>query len=174
MSSGGRMDKKAVVHIHKGTFAIKKNSSKEVDETGAYYTEQSKSERKTPIQYTNTYMWKLERQWRWPCTWDSRRDRDVKNRLLESVGEGEGGMIWENSIETCISSCERDYCRSDAGDRALRAGALGWPWGMAWGRRWEGGSGWGTHVHPWLIHVNVWQKLLHYCEVISLQLKLID
>ena len=23
---------------------------------------------------------------------------------------------------------------------------------------WEGGSGWGTHVHQWLIHVNVWQK----------------
>ena len=22
----------------------------------------------------------------------------------------------------------------------------------------EGGSGRGTHVHPWLIHVNVWQK----------------
>ena len=22
----------------------------------------------------------------------------------------------------------------------------------------EGGSAWGTHVHPWLIHVNVWQK----------------
>ena len=21
--------------------------------------------------------------------------------------------------------------------------------------RWEGGSAWGTHVHPWLIHVNV-------------------
>ena len=30
--------------------------------------------------------------------------RDVKNRLLDSVGEGEGGMIWENSIETCILS----------------------------------------------------------------------
>ena len=37
--------------------------------------------------------------------------------------------------------------------------------------RWEGGSGWGTHVHPWLIHVNVWQKLLQYCKVISFQLK---
>ena len=35
--------------------------------------------------------------------WDSERDTDVKNRLLDSVGEGEGGMIWENSIETCIS-----------------------------------------------------------------------
>ena len=33
---------------------------------------------------------------------DSKRGTDVKNRLLDSVGEGEGGMIWENSIETCI------------------------------------------------------------------------
>ena len=33
---------------------------------------------------------------------DSKRDTDVKNRLLDSVGEGEGGMIWENSTETCI------------------------------------------------------------------------
>ena len=34
--------------------------------------------------------------------WDSKRDKDVKNRLLDSVGEGEGEMIWETSIETCI------------------------------------------------------------------------
>ena len=33
---------------------------------------------------------------------DSKSDTDVKNTLLDSVGEGEGGMIWENSIETCI------------------------------------------------------------------------
>ena len=32
----------------------------------------------------------------------SKRDADVKNRLLDYVGEGEGGMIWENSTETCI------------------------------------------------------------------------
>ena len=35
---------------------------------------------------------------------DSKRDTDVKNSLLDSVGESEGGMIWENSIETCILS----------------------------------------------------------------------
>ena len=35
---------------------------------------------------------------------DSKRDTDVKNRLLDSVGEGEGEMIWENGIETCILS----------------------------------------------------------------------
>ena len=49
-------------------------------------------------------------------------------------------------------------------------GALGRPRGIGWRGRWEGGSGWGTHVDPWLIHVNVWQKPLQYCKVISLQL----
>ena len=38
------------------------------------------------------------------------------------------------------------------------------------GREVGGGSGWETHVNPWLIHVNVWQKPLQYCKVISLQL----
>ena len=32
---------------------------------------------------------------------DSKRDTEIKNRLLDSV-EGEGGMIWENSFETGI------------------------------------------------------------------------
>ena len=32
---------------------------------------------------------------------DSKRDTDVQNSLLDSVGEGKGGMIWENGIETC-------------------------------------------------------------------------
>ena len=32
---------------------------------------------------------------------------DVQNSLLDSVGEGEGGMIWENGIETCILSCKK-------------------------------------------------------------------
>ena len=33
-----------------------------------------------------------------------KRDTDVQNRLLDSVGEGEGGMFRENSIETGILS----------------------------------------------------------------------
>ena len=36
-------------------------SSNEVGETGDYYTEWGKPERKTPIQHTNAYIWKLER-----------------------------------------------------------------------------------------------------------------
>ena len=33
---------------------------------------------------------------------DRKIDTDIKNRLLDPVGEGEGGMIWENIIETYI------------------------------------------------------------------------
>ena len=32
------------------------------------------------------------------------RDTDVHNRHLDSVGEGEGGMFWENGIEAGILS----------------------------------------------------------------------
>jgi len=42
--------------------------------------------------------------------------------------------------------------------------------------RWNGNGGGrgvqnGGHMHPWLIHVNVWQKPLQYCRVVTLQLK---
>ena len=54
--------------------------------------------------------------------------------------------------------------------QALGPGALGRPRGTRWRGRWEGGSGWGIHVNPWLIHFSVWQNPLQYCKVISLQL----
>ena len=44
--------------------------------------------------------------------------------------------------------------------QALGPGALGKPRGSGWRGRWEGGSGWGTHVNPWLFHSNVWQNSL--------------
>ena len=57
---------KAMVHIHNGVLLSHLKEyiwigSNDVDETGAYYTEWSKPERKTPIQYTNAYIWNLER-----------------------------------------------------------------------------------------------------------------
>ena len=38
---------------------------------------------------------------------DSKKDTDVQSGLLNSEGEGECGMIWENGIETCILSCKK-------------------------------------------------------------------
>ena len=64
--SGRWMNKKALVHIHNGILLSYQKeyiwiSSNEVDETGAYYTDWRKSERKIPVQYINTYIWNLER-----------------------------------------------------------------------------------------------------------------
>ena len=40
---------------------------------------------------------------------DSKKDTDVYSGLLDSEeeGKGEGGMIWENGIETCILSSKK-------------------------------------------------------------------
>ena len=50
----------------------------------------------------------------------------------------------------------------------MRQGAQGWCTGMTqrdgMGREVGEGSGWERDVYPWLIHVNVWQKPLQYCN----------
>ena len=58
---------------------------------------------------------------------DSKRDTDVQNRLLDSVGEGEGGMTWENSIETGILSYVKQI--SSPG-WCMRQNAQSWCTGM--------------------------------------------
>ena len=76
------------------------------------------------------------------------------------MGEGEGGMIWENGIETCILSHVKQIASPGLMHDTGCSGLVPWddPEGWYWGGRWEGGSGWGTHVHPWQIHVDVWQN----------------
>ena len=80
------------------------------------------------------------------------KETDVQNSLLDSGGEGEGGMFQKNSIETCILS------------RVKQITSPGWMHetsAQAWctGKTGEGGErgnrDWGIRVNPWLIHVNV-------------------
>ena len=88
-----------------------------------------------------------------------KRDTDVQNRILDSVGEGKGGMFQENRIETCILSMVKHIiygAQVGCMRQVLRTGALGRPRGIGWRGRWEWVSGCGIHVTPWLIYVNVW------------------
>ena len=74
-----------------------------------------------------------------------------------------------------IAICEiDDQSKFNAWNRALKASALQQPEGMEQGGRWEGVQDGETHVHLWLIHVNVWHKPPQYCKVIRLQLKQIN
>ena len=90
---------------------------------------------------------------------DSKRDTDVQNSFLDSVGEGEGGMIWENVIETYIIIWEMN-CQSkfDAWIQDAQGGSTGMTQRDGMGKEVGGGSGWGTRVHPWQIHVDVWHN----------------
>ena len=55
---------------------------------------------------------------------DSKRDTDVENSLLDSMGEGVGETIWGNGIETCIISYKKRIA-SPGSIQDAWAGALG-------------------------------------------------
>ena len=76
------------------------------------------------------------------------------------MGEGEGGMIWEKGIETCIIS----HMKRIASPGSMHdTGCLGLV-------HWDNPEGWdgegvgvgvqdgGTRVYLWQIHVDVWQN----------------
>ena len=87
-----------------------------------------------------------------------KRDTDVLNSLSDSSGEREGGMIWENGTETFKLYVKRIASPGSIYETGC-SGLVhcddpeGWN-GEGGGR----GSGWGTHVHPWRIQVNVRQN----------------
>ena len=78
------------------------------------------------IPYINAYVWNLERWYQRSYIQGSKGDTDVKNKLLDSVGEGKGGMTWENSTEIFILSylnqITRVSSRHEAGHQTWRDG----------------------------------------------------
>ena len=76
---------------------------------------------------------------------DSKRDTDVQNSLLDSVGEGEGGMIWENGIETHIISYMKRVASPDSTHNTGCLGLVHWDdpegwYGEGGGRRVQDGE----------------------------------
>ena len=88
---------------------------------------------------------------------DSKRDTDVKNRLLDSVGEDEGGMIWNNSTETCISSYVKQITSPGSMQEAGHSRLVHWDDPEGWDGE-GGGSGVqdGDHMytHGWFMVIN--------------------
>ena len=95
---------------------------------------------------------------------DSKKDTDVYNGLLDSEEEGEGGMIWENGIETCVLSCKKQIASlgsiQDAG---------GWCTGMTQrddiGRVVGGGFRVGNSCTPAADLCQCMAKPIQYCKV---------
>ena len=76
------------------------------------------------------------------------------------MGEGEGGMIWENGIETCKMSYVKRIASPGSMHDTGCSGLVHWDDPEGWYGKGggKGGSGWGTYVYPWWIRVNVCQN----------------
>ena len=79
---------------------------------------------------------------------------------MDSVGEGEGGEIWENGFETCIISCMK---------RAASPGSMhdtAWGWCTGTTQREEGGGfRMGSTGIPVADSFRCLAKLIQYCKV---------
>ena len=105
---------------------------------------------------------------------DSKRDTNVKNRLLDYVGEGKGGVTWENSIETCISPYVKQMSGASSMHEAGHSKPVLWDNPEGWG-----GEGGGRGVQDGQTHVHRGWFMLMYGQnhrniVVSFQLKQIN
>ena len=82
------------------------------------------------------------------------------------MGEGEGGMIWENGIETCILSCKK---RIASQVRYRIQDAWGWCTGMTqrddMGRVVGGGFRIGNSCIPVADSCQCMTKPIQYCKI---------
>ena len=103
---------------------------------------------------------------------DSKRDTDIQNSLLDSEGEGEGGMIWENGIETCVISYKKRIASPGSMQDTGCLGLVRWDEPEGWYRE-GGGKGvqdW-EHVYTCGRFMLMYGKTNKYCKIINLQLK---
>ena len=85
---------------------------------------------------------------------------------MDSVGEGEGGEIWENSTETCIISCMKRVASPGPMNGTGCLGLVHWddPEG-GWGREEGGGFRMGNTGTTVADSFRYLAKLIQYCKV---------
>ena len=97
---------------------------------------------------------------------DSKRDTDVYNSLLDSVGEGKGGMIWENGIETCKLSYVKQITSPGSIHEIGCLGLVHWDDPEGWDGE-GGGRGFrmGNTCTPMADSCQCVAKPIQYCKV---------
>ena len=89
------------------------------------------------------------------------------------MGEDEGGMIWENGIETCIISCMKRVASPGSMHDTGCLGLVHWDDPEGWDGEREVGERvrMGNTCTPVADSCQCMAKPIQYCKVISLQLK---
>ena len=85
--------------------------------------------------------------------------------VLDSVGEGEGGIIWENGIETCILYVKQITSPGSMHDTGC-SGLVHWNDPEGWdGRKMGGGFRMGNTCTPMADSCQCMAKPIQYCKV---------
>ena len=79
---------------YNGSVNYKPVYSDVMDETGADYTEWSKPERKTPIQYANAYIWNLESWFDNPVC-ETAKETQMYRTVFWTLWQKEGAGLFE-------------------------------------------------------------------------------
>ena len=97
---------------------------------------------------------------------DSKRDTDVWNSLVNSVGEGEDGIIWENGIETCKLSYVKQITSPGLMHDRGCSGLVHWDDPEGWDGE-GGGRGFrmGNTCTPMVDSSQCMAKPIQYCKV---------
>ena len=116
----------------------------------------------------NSCIWNLERWYWWSYLQGNNGHADIGDRLVDPVGEEEGGTNWENSMETCTLPHVKEVASANVvRDTGSSSQGSVTTWGRGMGREMGGRfKSEGTCVYPWLISVDIWQKAAQYCKAI--------
>ena len=95
----GMLKEYVVLHVHNGIlFCHEKDQNsaicRDIKRPRGCHTQWSKSEREKQILDNITYMWNLEKWYRWTYLWSRTRVTDVENKLKVTKEGREVGWIW--------------------------------------------------------------------------------
>ena len=97
---------------------------------------------------------------------DSKRATDILNNLLDSVGEGESRIIWENGIETCKLSYVKRIASPGLEHDTGCLGLVHWDDPEGWmGRDLGGGFRMGNTCTPMADSSQCMAKPIQCCKV---------
>ena len=174
MSISRWMDKKAVIHNGVLLSHLKEYiwiNSNEVNEAGTYYTEWSKPERKTPIQYTNAHIWNLKDGNDNPVC-ETAEETQMYRTVFWTLWERERVGWFGRMALKHVTSCKKWIASPGSMQDIGCSGLVHWDDLEGWHRE-ESWRGVQDGEHMYTMEDSCWcmAKPIQYCKVISLQLK---
>ena len=167
------MDKEVVVYIHCGILLSHKRKALDSVLIRWMPIIQSEVSQKEKDKYRILVHMESRKMVLMSLLQGSNGDADIENRLLDTVGEGEGGTNGKSSIGTYTLPYATLDSQGEfaAWRREVKSGAQWQPRRVGRGGKQQLQEGGDIYIYLWLIHADTWQKPTQYCKATVLQFK---